>query len=126
MFDIKLLLLQKRSSDPLNIVEKRFSLDMSVQNRMVYFKSVPILLSDGKSCAFCMSLVDEERSSVEAGLISPDHSLARMSNFILDLFIDLVTNIVKAVLDENDFIHIIKLCEYDILSPEADRVKLLQ
>ena len=59
MLDVKLLLLQQGATDALNVVEQGFSLDVTVEDWVVQFQGVKVLLTDRETCAFCVSLVDE-------------------------------------------------------------------
>ena len=73
-----------------------------------------------------MRLIDEQGASIETSLISAYHSLARVANFVLDFLVHFVADIIKTLLDENNLVDIIKLCEDDVLVFESDRVELLQ
>ena len=126
MLDIEVFLFQQRPSDSLNVMEQCFSLDVSVQNRVVYFKRMPVLLTDREASALGVGLVDEQRATIEASLVGPNHGLAGVPDLVLDLLIDLISDVIKTLFDEDDFVDVIKLCEDNVLVPETDWVKLLQ
>ena len=73
-----------------------------------------------------MSFVNEERTSVEAGFIGSNYSLAGMSYFVLNFLVHFVADVVEAIFDENNFVNIVKLCKDYVLRSKPNRVKLLQ
>lgn len=111
MLDICLLLVQQGSSDLVDVIEQCLSLDRAIQLWMLVLQCSPILLSDDVATACCESLVNKEAPLVKASFKPTDHSLARVSHFEMNLLIDFITDIVEPMLDENDLIDVIQLCE---------------
>lgn len=109
VFNVQLLLLKERASDPLDVVEQGLTLYVTVQNRVVFFKGVNVFLANAEAGTLGVSFVDEEGAAVEAGLVCTNYGLGGVTDLELYLFIDFISNIVEAIFDENYFIHVIKL-----------------
>lgn len=80
---------------------------MLVENGMLDLKGVPVSLADWEAGAIFVGLVNEETSSVEAGLKCTDDSLVGMSNLELDFLVDFISYVVETFFDENNLVNVI-------------------
>tara|TARA_B110000285_G_C15052746_1_gene577891 strand:- start:241 stop:819 length:579 start_codon:yes stop_codon:yes gene_type:complete len=126
MFDVGLLLVEKWSSDLVDVVEQSLSLDRAVELWMLVFKCSPVLLSDDVAAASCEGLVNKKTSFIKASFEPTNHCLSWISHFKVDLLIDFITNVIETVFHENNLINIIKLCEEESRFVVVNRFKLLQ
>lgn len=69
----------------------------------------PVGTSDAVTFAFRVSLVAEDSSLIEGAVKCPHNSALGVSDHILLLLIDLISNVALTSLDENDLIDLIKL-----------------
>lgn len=74
---------------------------------MIVLKSPPFYLTDDVSRTRREGFVYEQTSLVITGFKPTDDGLSRVSHFQMDLFIDFISDIIEALLDENDLIYII-------------------
>lgn len=111
MFDVGLLLVEKWSSDLVDVVEESLSLDRAVKLWMLVFKCSPVLLSDDIATASSEGLVNKKTSLIKASFEPTNHRLSWISHFKVGLLIDFITNVVKTVFHEYNLINVIKLCK---------------
>ena len=126
MFDVLLFNFQKWLSNFVQVIEQALSLDIVVKFCMFSFKSSPLCLSNDVSTAMSMCLVNEVASLIKASVEASNDCLSWVSHFQMNSFIDFVTDIIKALFNENNFIHIIKLLENKGTSSILNWLKSLQ
>jgi len=108
MFNICLLLIQKRSSNLMDVIEQGLSLDGAIELRMIILEWSPILLSDHVASTCSKGLVNKKTPFIKTSFKTTNHCLSRISHFKMNLLIDFISNIVEPVLYENNLVNVIQ------------------
>lgn len=126
MFNVQLFLLHQWSPNALDIVEQSLSFNVPIQHWVVLLQSMQVLLPDAESSALRVGLVNEQRSTVKASLILPNHCFTWVADFKLHFFVYFITDVIESFLDKNYFVNIIKLRkDYEVLL-KFNWIKILQ
>jgi len=83
----------------------------NIRELILVNKLNPVGSSDAVTFALRVSLVAEDSSLIEGAVKCSDNSALGVSDHILLLLIDLISNVALTSLDENNFINLVKLLE---------------
>ena len=108
MLDVPTFVLHQGPSDLVNMLQEQLLLDDAEELSEVVHQVLPVGLTDHVALALRHSSVYEDLPLVEADFEGADHGLAVETEAELLRFVDLVTNIVIACIDEQNLIDFVQ------------------